>query len=292
MLPKPVEEARRVRDAVNHFYQALIRARDAFLPSARVHLDKTRGRYDSGFDTAVIGFWGQPGKYEIVASVAGLGLISEIAQKGPQLMREGNTFRQKPKFRHVWDDFQEHVGAKVPQITMETIRARRLLTAVNRQAVQNDMGQLKNEVVRRLALLRRHKENLSPSPADRDGQEVLKDLREDPEARGSPEAFDAGEAEASMASYLMRQRVAGTVHLYGRWSPCGRCCRALHWLSYLYGAPGRRAGGAPPDNLRWQIGWVFYGKNYRATNDEKVPDFRSLQSAVALGGIAGFECLG
>jgi hypothetical protein len=107
-------------------------------------------------------------------------------------------------------------------------------------------------------------------------------------------AFEPTEAEARMASYLMRHDVSTVVHLYGTDSPCGRCARTLAALAphrdkalerlRTY-RPGDRSG---VPGLRWRIGWVCYGQLYHANNPDKATDLRALDEAVRLGGIEGY----
>ncbi|MCI0464062.1 MAG: hypothetical protein L0Z62_44575 [Gemmataceae bacterium] len=111
-------------------------------------------------------------------------------------------------------------------------------------------------------------------------------------------AFQVSEAEARMASYLMRHDVAATVHVYATDSPCGFCGRtyaalgpALEKLKQRQAAvkdnrPERKAGEGTP-GLRWRIGWVYYGQLYHAGNPEKTTDLSALDAAVRAGSIAG-----
>jgi hypothetical protein len=111
-------------------------------------------------------------------------------------------------------------------------------------------------------------------------------------------AFQVSEAEARMASYLMRHDVTATVHVYATDSPCGFCARtyaalgpALDKLKQRQAAvkdnrPDRKAGEGTP-GLRWRIGWVYYGQLYHAGNPEKTTDLRALDEAVRAGSIAG-----
>jgi hypothetical protein len=123
-------------------------------------------------------------------------------------------------------------------------------------------------------------------------------------------AFHVTEAEARMASYLMRHDVAEVVHVYGTDSPCGYCSRTYAVLAAEIEKAARRRRGvhvrhdsgaewpkgagdrppAPPPviaGLRWRIGWIFYGQLYEAANPEKATDLRALDAAVANGTIAG-----
>jgi hypothetical protein len=117
-------------------------------------------------------------------------------------------------------------------------------------------------------------------------------------------AFQTSEAEARMASYLMRHDVAATVHVYGTDSPCGYCSRTYNDLGPALqraaqrlqrapaaAGPAQGAAGPPPartiPGLRWRFGWIFYGQAYEADNIQKATDLRALDAAVRSGSIAG-----
>ena len=117
-------------------------------------------------------------------------------------------------------------------------------------------------------------------------------------------AFHTSEAEARMASYLMRHDVTATVHVYGTDSPCGFCSRtyaalgpAMHnaaqRMRRALAEPGlaqRTAGkisALSVAGLRWRIGWIYYGQAYAADNPEKATDLRALDAAVKAGSIEG-----
>ncbi|MCI0379998.1 MAG: hypothetical protein L0215_20645 [Gemmataceae bacterium] len=116
-------------------------------------------------------------------------------------------------------------------------------------------------------------------------------------------AFQATEAEARMASYLMRHNVAQTVHAYCTDSPCGYCCRTYAALApHLAKADERRGNaeanpvahprGAPSlQGFGWKFGWLFYGQPYQAAAAEKTADFRALDAAVQAGSIEGYAQL-
>ncbi|MCC6419415.1 MAG: hypothetical protein IT429_14360 [Gemmataceae bacterium] len=111
-------------------------------------------------------------------------------------------------------------------------------------------------------------------------------------------AFQVSEAEARMASYLMRHDVAAAVHVYGTDSPCGYCSRTYAALGPAQEKVRQRhaavKAGQPdagrfegPPGLRWRIGWVYYGELYHAGSPEKITDLRALDGAVRAGSIAG-----
>lgn len=106
-------------------------------------------------------------------------------------------------------------------------------------------------------------------------------------------AFHVSEAEARMASYLMRHDVSEIVHVYGTDSPCGFCSRTYAELAPAAARLTRRGGPAGknqmPAGFRWRIGWIFYGRLYDAVNPEKATDLRVLEAAVKAGSIAGFD---
>jgi hypothetical protein len=116
-------------------------------------------------------------------------------------------------------------------------------------------------------------------------------------------AFAVTEAEARMASHLMRHDVNEVVHLYGTASPCGGCSRtyavlAPHRDRVLQQLPSFQPNGAPqkapgPEiaGLRWRVGWVCYGRPYQATTPAKATDLRALDEAVRLGSIEGHSCV-
>jgi hypothetical protein len=118
-------------------------------------------------------------------------------------------------------------------------------------------------------------------------------------------AFHTSEAEARMASYLMRHDVDAVVHLYGTDSPCGYCSRTFADLAPALervgqrlqrvqaakpAVPGLPALKPPPPvvpGLRWRVGWIFYGQAYEAENVEKATDLGALDKAVKAGSIQG-----
>jgi hypothetical protein len=116
-------------------------------------------------------------------------------------------------------------------------------------------------------------------------------------------AFAVTEAEARMASYLMRHDVNEVVHLYGTDSPCASCSRTFAALAPHRDRALRRLRSFQPDGallkapgpeipgLRWRIGWVCYGKPYQATDPARATDLRALDGAVRLGGIEGYSCV-
>ncbi len=107
-------------------------------------------------------------------------------------------------------------------------------------------------------------------------------------------AFQVTEAEARMASYLMRHDVTEVVHLYCTDSPCSDCSRTYAGLGPSRDkALQRMRTFRPADKsgipgLRWRIGWVCYGGLYRPSNPAKVTDLRVLDEAVRLGSIQGY----
>ncbi|MCI0640684.1 MAG: hypothetical protein L0Y72_04405 [Gemmataceae bacterium] len=113
-------------------------------------------------------------------------------------------------------------------------------------------------------------------------------------------AFQATEAEARMASYLMRHSVAQTVHAYCTDSPCGHCCRTYAELAPRLAKAAERRGnaeanpvahprGAPSvQGFGWKIGWLFYGQPYEAAAADKTADFPALDAAVRDGSIEGY----
>ncbi len=111
-------------------------------------------------------------------------------------------------------------------------------------------------------------------------------------------AFQVSEAEARLASYLMRHDVDKVVHVYGTDSPCGYCGRtyaalgpALERVRQRQAAPkggqadGKSTGGLP--GLRWRFGWIYYGQLYHVRNPERATDLSTLDAAVRAGSIAG-----
>jgi hypothetical protein len=119
------------------------------------------------------------------------------------------------------------------------------------------------------------------------------------------DAFHVSEAEARLASYLMRHDLAGVVHVYGTDSPCGYCSRtyanlgpalqrAIQRLQALQaraqdGVKVKEAARPVPGipGLRWRVGWIFYGQLYEAENPEKTTDLRALDAAVKAESIQG-----
>jgi hypothetical protein len=122
-------------------------------------------------------------------------------------------------------------------------------------------------------------------------------------------AFATSEAEARMASYLMRHDADATVHLYGTDSPCGPCSRTFAGLAPALEKLGQRLQRAyagkpvvpglpvvkPPPlvvpGLSWRIGWIFYGQPYEVANAEKTTDLKALDAAVRAGSIQGHRLL-
>jgi hypothetical protein len=106
-------------------------------------------------------------------------------------------------------------------------------------------------------------------------------------------AFHVTEAEARMASYLMRHDVSEVVHVYGTDSPCGFCSRTYAELAPATARLTRQRGpagkGQLPAGFRWRIGWIFYGQLYEAANPEKATDLRALEAAIKAGSIAGHD---
>ncbi len=117
-------------------------------------------------------------------------------------------------------------------------------------------------------------------------------------------AFKDTEAEARMASYLMRHDVTATVHLYATDSPCCHCSRTFAALGPAVDKARERLRGVPankpaiaglPDKLPipglpglgWRIGWIFYGQAYEPENTDRATDFKVLDSAVKAGSIEG-----
>ncbi len=110
-------------------------------------------------------------------------------------------------------------------------------------------------------------------------------------------AFQVTEAEARMASYLMRHDVSEVVHVYGTDSPCGYCSRTYAALAAhveeavlrVRGRPAKGPGAPVPGiaGFRWRIGWIHYGQVYEAVNPEKATDLRALDAAVKAGSILG-----
>ena len=286
MAGKPLEKARSVREEVDRFYRAFIRARDFCLGSKHAHRHKTKERHDAGFDTAVIGFWQKDtDKPRIVCSVAGMSMISEICQKKQRLLdTKYNTSKRRQEFNEMWDDFQRHVLRRLPEGAMKWIGDRPILNDAYTRMVHDDMNKLAACLRTNVERLRRNKELLSPRPGDLIGEQVAKDLR------SVPRAFDAGEAEAYMTSRLIREKWPATVHFYGRWSPCMTCSPSLKWLSYLYGPYAPKDAPLPPD-FQWQIGWVFYGEIYEPKEADQRDCNNELDWATKLGGIAGHELL-
>jgi hypothetical protein len=113
-------------------------------------------------------------------------------------------------------------------------------------------------------------------------------------------AFEVTEAEARMASYLMRHDVNAVVHLYCTDSPCGYCSRTLAALAphrekaiqrlRSFQPKGALLKAPEPEipGLRWRVGWVCFGQLYQANNPDKATDRRALDEAVRLGGIEGY----
>jgi hypothetical protein len=108
--------------------------------------------------------------------------------------------------------------------------------------------------------------------------------------------FEATEAEARMATYLIGNRVAGDVHFYATHSPCLGCCRTLAALGGVarrleefrgnpaaYSSPRFGVLADGPERFRWQLGGAFYGRVYPTTR------FDLLDDAVRTGGILGYE---
>lgn len=295
-----LDRARQVKKEVEDFLDALLAARDAFAPSARLvereeaahdrrmartprEERTTFRRIDRELDVAVIGFWWPESRHAIlVCSQGGLNLIRHIAEHGPQMMRVGNTYKHKEKYRYLWDNFLKHCGSQIQVATSRReLRRTRFEPAAELANVREDMIVLRDQLQQNLQRLLRQPAAAAPdAPA---GGQAAEDLH-----RGAPQVFGDNEAEARMASYLMRHRIAGPVHFYGTWSPCGDCCRSLRWLSYLYGR--RRAPGPEPgDPFRWRIGWVLYGEEYEARTNAM--DRQALERARDWQGIAGFEVL-
>jgi hypothetical protein len=116
-------------------------------------------------------------------------------------------------------------------------------------------------------------------------------------------AFHTSEAEARLASYLMRHDVAATVHLYGTDSPCGFCSRTFAALGPALERASQRLRRPPPGGpgggvaektaavvipgLRWRVGWIYYGQAYQAENTDKTTDLDALDAAVKAGSIQG-----
>jgi len=287
MAGKPLQKAQQVRTVVDAFYRAFIEARDACLGSPRVHRDKTKERHDAGFDTAVIGFWQKNEDIpRIVCSLAGMSMIGEICQKRQKL--QDTVFassKRRKAFNEMWDRFEGEVLRRIPQVCMTKIGVRLIFKQdPHIDNVRRDLTALEKAIVDRVQALRANKELLSPQPGDRISEQIAKDLRD------QPRTFNISEAEAFMASSLMRSKTVGVVHWYGRWSPCCTCSPSLKWLSYLYG-PHAPKQQPLPSNLQWRFGWVFYGEIYEHKQEVQQECQNQLNWAKELGGIQGAELL-
>jgi hypothetical protein len=118
-------------------------------------------------------------------------------------------------------------------------------------------------------------------------------------------AFHSSEAEARLASYLMRHDVDAAVHVYATDSPCGYCSRTFAGLAPALervtqrlqrgqgakpAVPGLPVVKPPPPVVpmfRWRVGWIYYGQRYEAENADKTADLGALDAAVRAGSIQG-----
>ena len=303
MAGKPLEKARQVRNVVDAFYRAFIEARNTCLGSPRVERDRTKERHDAGFDTAVIGFWQKDDDIpQIVCSLAGMSMISEICQKRQKLQdTKFSTAKKRKEFNEMWDRFQSDVLRRIPDTAMTRI-GDRLIFRENPhiQQVREAMVVLEQRILQCVTQLRGNHELLSPRPGDHVGEQIARDLRGQPQMgrdpqgheidAGRPRTFSPSEAEAFMATTLMCDRRAGVIHFYGRWSPCCTCSPSLKWLSYSYG-PHAPKNLPPPPDMQWRIGWVFYGEIYEHDRNIQRACANQLDWATRLGGIAGHEML-
>lgn len=117
-------------------------------------------------------------------------------------------------------------------------------------------------------------------------------------------AFRVTEAEARLASYLMRHDVRATVHFYATDSPCCHCSRTFAALGPAQEKLRQRVRGVLTTNpglpgsvdklpmpilpgLDWRIGWIYYGQVYATDNPTGTTDLKALDAAVKAGSIQG-----